>query len=41
MLRVVSHTPIEVEKLNRAQSAGGWVDSMRRHTPEPEKLYTW
>jgi exodeoxyribonuclease-3 len=41
MLRVVSHTPIETEKLNSTQNAGGWVDSMRLHTPEPEKLYTW
>ena len=24
-----------------AQKAGGWVDSMRQHTPEPAKLYTW
>jgi len=41
MLRVVSHTPIECEKLNLARSAGGWVDSMRELTPEPAKLYTW
>jgi exodeoxyribonuclease III len=41
MQRVVSHTPIECEKLNAAQSAGGWVDSLRRFTPEPAKLYTW
>ena len=41
MLRVVSHTPIECEKLNAARNAGGWIDSMRVHTPEPEKLYTW
>jgi exodeoxyribonuclease-3 len=41
MLRVVSHTPIECEKLVAAQNAGGWVDSMRQHTPEPTKLYTW
>ena len=41
MLRVVSHTPIECEKLGAAQSAGGWVDCMRVLTPEPEKLYTW
>jgi exodeoxyribonuclease-3 len=41
MLRVVSHTPIECEKLVAAQKAGGWVDSMRVHTPEPTKLYTW
>ena len=41
MLRVVSHTPIECEKLVAAQKAGGWIDSMRVLTPEPEKLYTW
>ncbi len=41
MLRVVSHTPIECEKLNRARDAGGWIDSMRELTPEPAKLYTW
>jgi len=41
MLRVVSHTPIECEKLNFARNAGGWVDTMRVVTPEPEKLYTW
>jgi exodeoxyribonuclease-3 len=41
MIRVVSHTPIECEKLIAAQNAGGWVDSMRERTPEPAKLYTW
>jgi exodeoxyribonuclease-3 len=41
MLRVVSHTPIECEKLVAAQKTGGWVDCMRVLTPEPEKLYTW
>jgi exodeoxyribonuclease III len=34
MLRVVSHTPIECEKFTRALGAGGWVDSMRKLTPE-------
>jgi len=41
MIRVVSHTPIECEKLTAARKTGGWVDSMRVHTPEPAKLYTW
>lgn len=41
MLRVVSHTPVECEKLAAAQTAGAWVDVMRRFVPEPEKLYTW
>ena len=41
MLRVVSHTPIECDKLVAAGKAGNWVDSMRVLTPEPAKLYTW
>ena len=41
MLKVISHTPIECEKLNAARDAGGWIDTMRVLTPEPEKLYTW
>ncbi len=41
MLRVVSHTPIECEKLVSVRKAGDWVDSMRAFTPEPAKLYTW
>jgi len=41
MIKVVSHTPLECEKLNAARSAGNWIDSMRVLTPEPAKLYTW
>jgi exodeoxyribonuclease-3 len=41
MIRVVSHTPLECEKLTAAQNTGGWIDSLRKHTPEPAKLYTW
>ncbi|MBL8589570.1 MAG: exodeoxyribonuclease III [Methylobacteriaceae bacterium] len=41
MLKVVSHTPVEVEKFAAAQAAGPWVDVMRRFVPENEKLYTW
>jgi exodeoxyribonuclease III len=41
MLRVVSHTPIECEKLTGVRKAGDWVDCMREFTPEPAKLYTW
>jgi len=41
MLKVVSHTPVECDKLTRARTAGGWIDSMRVLTPEPKKLYTW
>jgi exodeoxyribonuclease-3 len=41
LLRVVSHTPVECEKLVVAQKAGDWFDVMRAFVPEPEKLYTW
>ena len=41
LLRVVSHTPIECEKLNAVQKTGAWVDIMRTFVPEPAKLYTW
>lgn len=41
MLRVVSHTPVEVEKFENFRLAGGWVDVMRNFVPPEEKLYTW
>ena len=41
LLDVVSHTPIECEKLNAARKSGGWIDAMRELVPEPTKLYTW
>jgi len=41
MLGVVSHTPMETDRFERAQHAGGWVDLMRRFTPPEQKLYTW
>jgi len=40
LLKVVSHTPIEVEHLAETQEAGAWVDITRQHIPEG-KLYTW
>ena len=41
LLRVVSHTPAEVERFLRMQAAHDWVDVMRRHVPAEEKLFTW
>ena len=41
LLNVVSHTPVEVDKLNRAQAAGEWVDAVRRFIPPDERLYSW
>jgi exodeoxyribonuclease-3 len=41
LLDVVSHTPIEVEKLGAVQGAGGFVDAVRHFVPAEQKLYTW
>ena len=41
MIDVVSHTPIECNKLNTAIKSGKWVDAVRTLKPEPEKLFTW
>jgi exodeoxyribonuclease-3 len=41
LLKVVSHTPVEVEALARVQASHDWVDVMRRHVPKEEKLFTW
>jgi exodeoxyribonuclease-3 len=41
MTRIVSHTPIECEKLIGVQQSGSWVDARRLRVPEPTKLYTW
>src|SRR5690606_20752686 len=41
LLKVVSHTPIEVETLDRFRDAHGWVDIAREHFPAPERCYSW
>ncbi len=41
LLKIVSHTPIEIEKLLAAQSHGDWVDVARDRIPLSEKVYTW
>lgn len=41
LLKVVSHTPIEVEKFERALAAGQWVDAVRRFVPPDEVLFSW
>lgn len=41
LLNIVSHTPIECEKLTAVQKKGGWIDVARAFVPEPAKLFTW
>ncbi len=40
LLKIVSHTPIEVDHLAQVMEAGGWSDATRRDIPEG-KLYSW
>ncbi|MDJ0978279.1 MAG: exodeoxyribonuclease III [Erythrobacter sp.] len=41
LLKVVSHTPIEVETLQRFKDAHGWVDIGREFVAEPERYFSW
>jgi exodeoxyribonuclease III len=40
LLKVVSHTPVEVDQLNETQGAGGWIDITRKDIPDGP-LFTW
>ena len=40
LLKVVSHTPVEVEALGKARADGGWIDTTRADIPDG-KLYSW
>ncbi len=40
LLKVVSHTPVEVDGLNSLIQTGGWIDTVRSNIPEG-KLYSW
>jgi exodeoxyribonuclease-3 len=41
LLKVVSHTPVEVDRLGALQRAGGFVDAIRHFVPPEQRLYTW
>jgi len=41
LLSVVSHTPIEVEKMEKLRSALNWIDSHRFFAGDDQKLYSW
>lgn len=40
LLKIVSHTPVEVEHISQTLDAGRWVDVTRADIPEG-KLYSW
>lgn len=41
MIGIVTHTPAEVERLERVRAAGRWVDALRHFVAEPQRLSTW
>jgi len=41
LLKVVSHTPVEVESLQRFMDAHGWSDIGREHIKAPDRYYSW
>ncbi len=41
LLDVVSHTPIEVEKLNKIKNSLNFIDTHRIHVSHDQKLYSW
>ncbi len=41
LLKVISHTPPETERLAKMKESLNWTDVGRHFVPEDEKLYTW
>lgn len=41
LLKVVSHTPVEVEALEAVRASRDWVDTAREFVPPEEKAYSW
>jgi exodeoxyribonuclease-3 len=41
MSKVVSHTPVEVEAMEKLKASLGFIDLVREGVPEPQKLFSW
>jgi exodeoxyribonuclease-3 len=41
LLKIVSHTPVEVALMEELMASHSWVDVMRQFVPATEKLYSW
>lgn len=41
LLKVVSHTPVEIAALAAVQEASQWVDAVRQVIPAEQSLYSW
>lgn len=41
LLKIVSHTPPETERMEKLRKTLSWIDTARHFVPEDEKLYSW
>ncbi len=41
LLEVVTHTPAEIERMERLMAANDWRDAVRHFVPPSERLYSW
>jgi exodeoxyribonuclease-3 len=41
LLKIVSHTPAEVDGLNKIMTVHNWIDAVRQIIPPEELLYSW
>jgi len=41
LLKVVSHTPTEVDHMDEMMASHDWIDAMRHFVPGTERLYSW
>lgn len=41
LLKIVSHTPVEVDLLGEVMAAHDWLDAVRHFVPPEEKLFSW
>ncbi len=41
LTKIVSHTPIEIERLSRLFNSLNFVDVIRKFHPDPEKIFSW
>lgn len=41
LLKVVSHTPVETEALDRLLTRRNWTDLVRKHIPYDQRVYSW
>jgi exodeoxyribonuclease-3 len=41
LLKIVSHTPVETQAMEKLRQTLDWVDTARHFVPDTEKLYSW